>query len=94
MTNFRLIGCLVIAFCWMQLAIPRIAAACPTCKNGLHDDGTAAAYAISILFMMSMPFVILLCWFIAIVRLRANVPVSSIDLKPDLFDLPKPLTTN
>lgn len=39
------------------------AAACPTCKNGLsgqaNSDGLIRGYFWSILFMMSMPFVIL-----------------------------------
>jgi hypothetical protein len=56
----------------MQLAFPNIVSACPTCKDGLHADGTAAAYAVSILFMMGMPFLIFTCWIVTIYRLRAK----------------------
>ena len=57
----------------LQLVFTGGLIACPTCKDGLHADGTAAAYAMSILFMMGMPFVILSCWVSTIVRLRHNV---------------------
>jgi len=43
--------------------------ACPTCKSALHD-GLMLGYAISILFMMAMPFVIFAFWAITIWRLR------------------------
>ena len=59
-------------FCLMQFVFPNIVSACPTCKDGLHADGTAAAYAISILFMMGMPFLIFTCWVVTIYRLRAK----------------------
>lgn len=41
-----------------------VAAACPTCREGLaendpHGQSMAAGYYYSILFMMSMPFIIL-----------------------------------
>ena len=58
----------------LQLVFSSSLLACPTCKDGLHADGSAAAYAMSILFMMGMPFVILSCWVTTIVRLRQNVP--------------------
>ncbi len=58
----------------LQLVFSSSVLACPTCKDGLHADGSAAAYAMSILFMMGMPFVILSCWVTTIVRLRQNVP--------------------
>jgi hypothetical protein len=52
---------LVIA---LVLLIVSVAAACPTCKEGLaqndpHGQSIAAGYYYSILFMMSMPFAIL-----------------------------------
>jgi len=47
------------------------AVACPTCKSALHQ-GLALGYAISILFMMAMPFVIFAFWIITILRLRAK----------------------
>ena len=67
-----------MAICGLQVLILQLVfsgslIACPTCKDGLHADGTAAAYAMSILFMMGMPFVILSCWVTTIVRLRHNV---------------------
>lgn len=57
---------------WLQALLPlvliavltTIAAACPTCKDGLaeHDpqgQSIAAGYYYSILFMMSMPYLVL-----------------------------------
>jgi hypothetical protein len=46
------------------LMIASVAAACPTCKEGLaqtdpQGDSVAAGYYYSILFMMAMPFAIL-----------------------------------
>lgn len=85
MTRLRSIRTLAIAVCFLQLAIfqmPTVLLACPTCKDGLHEDGTAAAYAISVLFMMGMPFVILACWVTTIIRLRArmsDVPATGLD---------------
>ncbi|MCH2182236.1 MAG: hypothetical protein MK108_09550 [Mariniblastus sp.] len=52
-----------------------VATACPTCKDGLHDQ-TATAFAWSIMFMMSMPFFILCGWVFAIVRMRKNMAES------------------
>ena len=48
----------------MVLLIASVAAACPTCKDGLahsdpHGKSIAAGYYYSILFMMGMPFAIL-----------------------------------
>ena len=45
----------------LVLLIASVAAACPTCKEGLaqndpHGQSIAAGYYYSILFMMSMPF--------------------------------------
>ena len=52
------VGCLVVF-----LVCCGVADACPTCKDGLHNDPAQAnlirGYFWSILFMMSMPFVIL-----------------------------------
>lgn len=56
------------------------ATACPTCKSALHN-GLALGYAISILFMMAMPFVIFAFWVVTIIRLRAKVtPTNPVDL--------------
>jgi uncharacterized paraquat-inducible protein A len=48
----------------LVLLIASVAAACPTCKEGLaqtdpHGQSIAAGYYYSILFMMAMPFAIL-----------------------------------
>ena len=48
----------------LVLMIASVAAACPTCKEGLaqndpHGQSIAAGYYYSILFMMAMPFAIL-----------------------------------
>jgi uncharacterized paraquat-inducible protein A len=48
----------------LALLIASVAAACPTCKDGLaqndpHGQSLAAGYYYSILFMMAMPFAIL-----------------------------------
>jgi hypothetical protein len=48
----------------LMLLIASVAAACPTCKEGLaqtdpHGQSIAAGYYYSILFMMAMPFAIL-----------------------------------
>jgi len=58
------------------------AMACPTCKAALHS-GLALGYAISILFMMAMPFVIFTFWVVMILRLRAEVPATHPALQPD-----------
>ena len=61
--------CILVQFAFMQ---PNLATACPTCKDGLHADGTAFAYAVSILFMMAMPFLIMSFWIFTIIRLRSK----------------------
>ncbi len=48
----------------LVLLIASVAAACPTCKDGVaqsdpHGQSIAAGYYYSILFMMAMPFAIL-----------------------------------
>lgn len=87
MNKYTATRILTLAGCLLQLAIfhfviPASLLACPTCKDGLHQDGTAAAYAFSIIFMMGMPFVILSFWITTIIRLRARVnqvPVTYLD---------------
>ncbi len=54
-------GCIALA---LFVCFASSAAACPTCKDGLaqndpHGQAMAAGYYYSILFMMSMPFIIL-----------------------------------
>ena len=56
-----LVGAVVLA---LVLLIASVAAACPTCKEGLaqndpHGKALAAGYAYSVLFMMSMPYIVL-----------------------------------
>jgi uncharacterized paraquat-inducible protein A len=48
----------------LVLLLASVAAACPTCKDGLaqndpHGQSIAAGYAYSVLFMMSMPYLVL-----------------------------------
>lgn len=48
----------------LVLLLASVAAACPTCKDGLaqndpHGQALAAGYAYSVLFMMSMPYLLL-----------------------------------
>ena len=66
----------------LVLLIASVAAACPTCKDGLAQNdpqgqSIAAGYYYSILFMMSMPFAILGTFgslaYLSIRRARKNV---------------------
>ena len=54
---------LIAALTLLALCAPQLLLACPTCKDSLANDPAAAsmarAYQYSILFMMSMPFLIL-----------------------------------
>ena len=70
-----------------MVALPQIASACPTCKDGLHADGTAAAYAVSILFMMGMPFAIITFWTVMIVRLRRQAQNSGLSSQPQCGEM-------
>jgi uncharacterized membrane protein len=54
----------IVAFAAVILCTADAALACPTCKEGVaqndpHYQSMAAGYYYSILFMMSMPFIIL-----------------------------------
>jgi hypothetical protein len=56
-----IVAAIVIA---LVLMIASVAAACPTCKDGIaqndpHGQSMAAGYFYSILFMLSMPYIIL-----------------------------------
>jgi len=55
----------------LLVAFATPAYACPTCKDALHD-GLLVGYAISILFMMAMPFAIFAFWIVIIWRLRTQ----------------------
>jgi uncharacterized membrane protein len=65
----------------LVLLIASVAAACPTCKEGLAQNdpqgqSLAAGYYYSILFMMSMPYIVLgtfgSCVYYSIRRARHN----------------------
>src|SRR4051812_3971011 len=48
----------------LVLMLASVAAACPTCKEGLaqndpHGQSIAAGYAYSVIFMMTMPYILL-----------------------------------
>lgn len=62
----------------IQFAVPAEIMACPTCKSGF-EDGTAFAFAFSILFMMAMPFLIMTFWIVTILRLRASASEASVN---------------
>lgn len=47
-------------------AVPSWAVACPTCKDGLSDN-YVSAYAFSIVFMMTVPYLLLAGFFTYIV---------------------------
>lgn len=68
----------------LTLGLPQWAAACPTCKNDLHRSGMEVGFAISILFMIAVPFCIFTAWTIAILRMTKSSPVvESNSLLPD-----------
>ncbi len=63
---------LLLAILWILNTGPTTAIGCPTCKNGLFGN-QGFAFAVSIVFMMSVPFVILGGWTITIWRLRLDL---------------------
>lgn len=56
-------------------AVPSWALACPTCKDGLSDN-YVSAYAFSIVFMMSVPYLLLAGFFTYIVVSYLRRPVA------------------
>ena len=46
----------------LLLGLPSLALACPTCKDGLSEN-YVSAYAFSIVFMMSVPYLLLAGFF-------------------------------
>jgi len=70
LTISRLLTILFLALLMLAWT-PLEALACPTCKGNLHG-GLALGYAISILFMMAMPFLIFAFWIVTILRLRSG----------------------
>lgn len=81
------IAAVAVAF---ALACPGIAAACPTCKDGLTHDPASAnlarGYAYSIIFMLSMPPLIFTSlalyfyWLVRKERVRAATEQQSASL--------------
>ena len=71
---FRIVGIAILAIVLSGISC-ETAIACPTCKSALHS-GLALGYAISILFMMAMPFLIFAFWIVTILRLRAGSPAT------------------
>ena len=69
MRKYSRVGPIIVIVLLTLLCHPVEATACPTCKGGLSDH-TALGYAISIVFMMGMPFLILSFWAVTIYRLR------------------------
>src|SRR4029078_6404835 len=78
-----IVGAIVLA---LVLLIARVAAACPTCQEGLaqnhpHGQSLAAGYAYSVLFMMSMPYIVLCTFgsiaYYSIRRARVNAAASA-----------------
>jgi len=78
-----IVGAIVLA---LVLLIASVAAACPTCKEGLaqndpHGQSLAAGYAYSVLFMMSMPYIVLCTFgsvaYFSIRRARVNAAASA-----------------
>ena len=63
---------------FVAIAFCDSASACPTCKDSLHSNGVATGYAISILFMMGMPFLIAIFWAVVIFRLRKKMRVAQL----------------
>ena len=67
----------IFVFALLALGLqPECAMACPTCKNAFHHS-LALGYAISIVFMMAMPFLIFAFWIVTILRLRSKHAASS-----------------
>lgn len=66
----------------LVFAFPSSADACPTCKDtlGLHALRVQAGYALSIGFMMLVPFAIICAWAVAIFRM----------VKAQKIELPQP----
>ncbi len=60
-----LVGAVIFAL----LLWPAVADACPNCKNNLGANHQAMGFAISIVFMMGMPFAIFAGWCLTIWRL-------------------------
>ncbi|MHC2067706.1 hypothetical protein ACYFX5_09560 [Bremerella sp. T1] len=60
---------------YLLLAVPSWAWACPTCKDGLSEN-YVSAYAFSIMFMMTVPYILLAGFFAYIVVCYLRKPKS------------------
>ena len=76
MNRIKTIAVTIVMALVLHGLTPEWADACPTCKLDLQQ-GHGLGYAISILFLISLPFVILSFWAATIVRLRAKIRASS-----------------
>ncbi len=74
------------------LVIPKMALACPECKRTLAENNLDVAFAISILFMMSVPFLILAGWGAAIYRMRMQWSEANSGANSSSSSLPSSLT--
>ncbi|MBI1247167.1 hypothetical protein GC197_04905 [bacterium] len=59
----------------LLLGLPTLALACPTCKDGLSEN-YVSAYAFSIVFMMSVPYLLLAGFFAYIVVSYLRKPLA------------------
>ena len=74
--------------CLVVLLTPWVAEACPTCKDGLAENSMhlVRGYGWSIMFMMSMPFLILggiATYFYLLVRKANRTPSEPPTTTPD-----------
>lgn len=65
-----------VCFSIQAIMAPAEATACPTCKEALHGMASVG-FAIAILFMMAMPFLIATFWAVVIFRLRRAAEIRS-----------------
>ncbi len=60
----------------LMFAFPADAWGCPNCREALAGTGRALGYAVSILLMMSAPFVLAGFWTTLILRLRRQAALK------------------
>lgn len=75
---------LLLALCLLVL-VTSVCEACPTCKLALANgsDHSQQGYAYSIMFMISMPFLIALGWTIFVIKaVRHNRKLQQDSLAP------------
>lgn len=69
MYHSKLKACLIGTTFLLLVLFPNMAEACPNCKGNLDANHQAFGFAISILFMMGMPFAILTGWCVTLWKL-------------------------